>query len=186
VEGRRNHRIEMLRGESDRLEEAEDWDGVFKKLGEVLNVDGGLVFARAGRDRARALAELHKRIEFFLAEPKLLQSERGGAEAMGILADAKEGHPGPKLKEKSARLQAMVDAATAVIPLELTSDGATQVAIFKKGQFPPFARQTVEMRPGTWTVVGTRAGYRDVRMTLELKAGDSGQTLDVRCSEKVR
>ena len=46
-----------------------------------------------------------------------------------------------------------------------------------------FKEKTLELRPGTYVVVGTRKGYRDTRVTLEVAAGRTGEPVGVRCEE---
>jgi hypothetical protein len=67
----------------------------------------------------------------------------------------------------------------------LQSDGLTQVSIYHVGRLGQFTSQTLELRPGTYTVVGSRPGYRDVRQTLTVKPGSNQITLDIRCEEPV-
>jgi hypothetical protein len=67
----------------------------------------------------------------------------------------------------------------------LISDGYTDVVIYKVGRFGAFDRRDIELRPGTYTVVGTRNGYRDVRLTLDVVAGKITTPLVVRCKEKI-
>jgi hypothetical protein len=43
----------------------------------------------------------------------------------------------------------------------------------------------LELRPGTYTVVGTRRGYRDVRHQLVISPGKEPDILVVRCAEKI-
>ena len=47
------------------------------------------------------------------------------------------------------------------------------------------ARQELELRPGSYTVVGSRKGYRDVRRTLVVEAGREPPVFEIRCEEKV-
>ena len=186
VEGRRNARIEMLKGEATAAEAAEDWDLAFTKHGEALNVDAGLVFAQAGRERAQKLAQAMKRMAFFVNDPRALQSDRGLEEGRTALAEGQALTAGPRLAAMVADLSAKLAAASAKTTVTLKSDGATRIAIFKHGQFEPFTEKSIELRPGTWTVTGIRPGYRDVRLTLEIAIGDTAKTLTVACTEKVR
>ena len=67
----------------------------------------------------------------------------------------------------------------------LKSDGLTTVKIYHVGLLGQFTSQQLELRPGTYTVVGSRPGYRDVRQTLTVKPGPQQQALDIRCEETV-
>jgi len=61
----------------------------------------------------------------------------------------------------------------------------TTVKIFHVGVLGQFTSQQLELRPGTYTVVGSRPGYRDVRQTLTVKPGPQQQAVDIRCEESV-
>ena len=73
------------------------------------------------------------------------------------------------------------------VPLrvELVSDGLTEVVIYRVGRLGTFERRRLELRPGRYTVVGTRDGYRDVRLELAIVAGEEPEPLVVRCEEKI-
>ena len=53
------------------------------------------------------------------------------------------------------------------------------------GQLGTFARKVLELRPGTYTVVGKRRGYRDVRRQLVVEPEGSPPPLVVRCEEEI-
>jgi hypothetical protein len=67
----------------------------------------------------------------------------------------------------------------------LQSDGLTHVSIYHVGRLGQFTTQQLELSPGTYTVVGSRPGYRDVRQTLTVKPGSRQTTVDIRCEESV-
>mgnify|MGYP001821618753 FL=1 len=69
--------------------------------------------------------------------------------------------------------------------VELVSDGLTEVVIYRVGRFGTFERRALDLRPGKYTVVGTRKGYRDVRLELAVVAGKVPEPLLVRCEEKI-
>jgi hypothetical protein len=53
------------------------------------------------------------------------------------------------------------------------------------GPLGNFESREIELRPGTYTVVGTCAGYRDVRREVEVAAGAPPAPVIVRCEEKI-
>ncbi len=69
--------------------------------------------------------------------------------------------------------------ASKPIAVRLTSDQLTTVTLYRVGDLGAFASKEVELRPGTYTVIGSRDGYRDVRQTftvgrVELAADQRG------------
>ena len=67
----------------------------------------------------------------------------------------------------------------------LESDEKTEVTVFQVAVLGKFERVELALRPGTYTVVGTRRGYRDVRRTLVVRPGQEPAPLLVLCEEKV-
>jgi hypothetical protein len=43
----------------------------------------------------------------------------------------------------------------------------------------------LELRPGTYTVVGTRDGYQDVRQKIVVKPGPQSLRITIKCKVKV-
>ena len=69
--------------------------------------------------------------------------------------------------------------------LQLRSDGMTDVVIYRVGQMGRFESRDVELLPGRYAVVGTRAGYRDVRRDVEIPPGSTPGPVVVRCEEPI-
>src|SRR3569833_3417638 len=57
------------------------------------------------------------------------------------------------------------------VRLSLVSDNATAVAIPSIGQFGTFAKRKNKLKPGRYTVIGTRDGYREVYRDITVIAG---------------
>jgi len=53
------------------------------------------------------------------------------------------------------------------------------------GTFGSFSRRDIELKPGHYTVIGTREGYRDVRRDITVSPGQQTQTVNVSCSEPI-
>ncbi len=77
--------------------------------------------------------------------------------------------------------------ARAAIPVAvtLTSDDSTEVAIYRVGRLGTFDTHSLELHAGTYTVVGSRRGYRDVRLTLTVDPDVPSDPLDVRCTDRL-
>jgi hypothetical protein len=69
--------------------------------------------------------------------------------------------------------------------LTIESDNYTEVAVYKVGKFGRFTVHELFLRPGTYTVVGSRKGYQDVRKTLRVESGQKPQRISVICKVKV-
>lgn len=72
------------------------------------------------------------------------------------------------------------------MPVSLRSDGHTAVDVYRVGRFGTIRSKELELKPGVYTVVGHRVGYKDVRLTLRIKPGATGAALEVVCTESIR
>ena len=75
---------------------------------------------------------------------------------------------------------------TAQIPLKITleSDNLTQVAVYRVGRLGAFLKKDLTLRPGSYTIVGTRNGFKDVRKRIALKPGQPLRVTII-CREKI-
>ena len=107
-------------------------------------------------------------------------------EAREALATARSIEPSSDLlRRQIEQLQAAIETATTPIRVLLLSDNLTQVVVYKVGRLGTFDQHSLELRPGTYTVVGSRAGYRDVRRQLRVVPGGENKPLTVRCEEPI-
>jgi hypothetical protein len=89
------------------------------------------------------------------------------------------------LRSQIARLQILLPEFDVPVRLELVSDNATQVQIQRVGTFGTFSKREIELKPGKYTVVGTRPGFRDVRRDVTIAPGRDVQTISVSCVEPI-
>jgi hypothetical protein len=84
-----------------------------------------------------------------------------------------------------AELDALISAAETPVRIALTSDNATEVTVYRVGSLGVFERKDLELLPGRYTVVGSRAGFRDVRREITLLPGSPPATVVIRCEEPI-
>ena len=75
--------------------------------------------------------------------------------------------------------------ATTPIAVHLTSDQLTEVTLYRVGALGAFMSKDVELRPGTYTAIGSRDGYRDVRRTFTVVPGRTIASVNVICVEPI-
>ena len=93
--------------------------------------------------------------------------------------------PGPTLSSQVAELERALAAAAVAVPVRFESDNLTQVTILKVGRLGAFDSRVVQLKPGAYTVVGTRDGYRDVRRTIRVSADGGNAAVVLRCEEAI-
>ena len=90
---------------------------------------------------------------------------------------------GPLLRSQITRLTTLLPALEKPVRVSLVSDNLTQVTIPSVGSFGSFAQRDIELKPGRYTVIGTRDGYREVRRDITVSPGEEYLTVNVSCSE---
>ena len=168
------------------LEAEERWSEALRVYEGVLHQDGSLAFAQAGKARAAARLLLGESLQGLIERPERLSSPQVRAEAGTLLQTAQEQpSPGPVLHGQIAQLSALLPEYDRAVHLSLESDSMTQVAIPSIGTFGTFSRRDIQLKPGHYTVIGTRDGYRDVRRDITVSPGQDNQTVNVSCNEPI-
>jgi eukaryotic-like serine/threonine-protein kinase len=173
------HRSRALRAEA-----AEDWSTARNEYEAAQKLDPAVAFAVEGRPRATERRVLDERLEGYLKRPDRLTTEAVAHEAEAVLDRAAEvEQPGPRLARQMTALRAHLAAARLDVPVRLVSDGLTDVSVLRVGRLGAFKEKSLQLRPGKYVVVGTRKGYRDTRVILEVAAGRPAEPVRVRCEE---
>ena len=178
--------LKRLRRQADARVRKEDWEGAAAAYREALAIDSAAAFARTGLRQAEEHIQLHRQFDHYLAKPGRLYSAEPLANAQKLISSVPRAPAAePRLAEKIARLQALVEGAATPVRVVLNSDGQTDVVIYHVGRLGKFDRHQLELRPGDYTVVGSRPGYRDVRRVIRVRPGTSLPPLSVRCEESI-
>lgn len=169
------------------LEAEERWKEALDEYESALKIDPSLTFAQQGKTRTAARADLDSALQAIIDEPDRLAAPSVRDEANSLVAKAQSiDGAGPVLRSQVARVQILLPEFDKPVRLELVSDNATQVAIQRVGEFGSFARREIELKPGKYTVIGKREGFRDVRRDITIAPGnDQAQTISVSCVEPI-
>ena len=141
---------------------------------------------RASIRKAEARLAVNQQFDHYLKQPERLFAAEPLANAETLLQSVPAAPPEePKLANKIARLQKLVDGANTPVSVTLSSDGETEVNIYHIGPIGTFTEQQLELLPGTYTVVGSRYGYRDVLKELKVIPGSGTKLLSIRCEDPI-
>jgi tetratricopeptide (TPR) repeat protein len=175
------HRLEALARQAD-----EQWADALRHFEAVLAHDPNLSFAKQGEQQASDRLELEGKLHQYLAQPERWWSERGRQEATSLLYDAKavEGN-WPRLTIQVEQLVKQLELAERPVTVRLVSDSSCNVVVYKIGRLGSFTSHELSLRPGRYTAVGTRDGYRDVRRDFMVHTNRAPEPVIVRCNEKV-
>jgi hypothetical protein len=179
-------RIEELRKKALKAENSESWEQALKFHLAVLEIDQNVQFAARGKELAFKRIQIEKRINFFLDDPEVLDADSQLGNAILLVHEVEEIEPkGPRLKAGLKELTQLVETAQTPVIIAIESDNITEVAVYKVGKLGRFAVRELSLRPGTYTVVGARDGYKDVRQKIVIRPGQGPLRISVKCKVKI-
>jgi tetratricopeptide (TPR) repeat protein len=179
-------RVSSLNAQAEALADAEDWKGAVSLYQAILAVDASVVGARNGLAESQRRAELAQRMSDAISSPDRL-SDTPVLDATRQLLDYARGiaAPGPVLTAQIGELDAQVRRAVVPVSVRFESDNLTEVVIYKVGRFAPFVSRDIDLRPGVYTAVGARSGYRDVRLDFRVQPESAMQPVVIRCEDPI-
>ncbi len=184
-QARRLSRMKRHQKEALDAERSEDWDRALTAYNATLEIDPRVRFAARGKAHSLEMIQINKRIAFYLDKPEVLESDKTLEKAVQLLSEAESKKAkGDQLKARVEKLRHLVQTAQIPLTITLESDNLTHVAVYRVGRLGTFIKNELTLRPGTYTIVGTRNGYKDVRQLVVLKPGQPLR-VTVICREKI-
>ncbi len=185
-QGIRLGRISELERTAHALEKSEQWAAVIETYESILELDSNLEFANAGIARARQMTALHAQLQSYIDDPDVLSAPSTMQRATNLFLDVtRMAEIGPRLGEQRDELSRLLKRAATPLVVKLVSDNATSVSIYKVGKLGSFETHELSLRPGTYVAVGSRAGYRDVRLEFRVAPEIESGPVVVRCEEAI-
>lgn len=182
----RASRVAALRQRAASLEEQEHWSQAAATYGAALREDPSLAFAKRAKAQDEERAELSNALQEIVSHPERLTVPSVRDEAMVLLQQARGQTPsGPVLQSQIQQVAQLLPQLDRPVLLNLVSDNATEVTIPSIGVFGTFGRREIRLKPGTYTVIGTRDGYRAVHQEFTVEPGQQSVTITVSCSEPI-
>ena len=179
-------RIENLAEQARAAEAEERWPPAVSGYQALLEIDETLVFARAGLIRSSTRAGLEQRLLRIIDQPQRLAEARVLEQARQTLSEAAAlKQPGPRLLRQLEQVRETLRIAVTPIPIALRSDELTEVSINRVARLGRFLQHQLELTPGTYTALGVRSGYRDVRREFTVVYGQTNPDIEIRCVEPI-
>ena len=176
---------------AEREERNENWEAAATAYKEALTLDPSLVQASEGLARAEPMADLFSRLNTIveksarLVDPTILgDAQTTVKEAKDALNDSDENSAMPKLEALWNQTVKVVENASTPLPVTIASDGVTEITIKRVARLGVLTSRTVSLRPGQYQLLGSRVGFRDVLMTLNVGV-DRENSIDIRCTEAI-
>lgn len=178
--------ITKHRQTAERAVAEERWDDAVEAFEAALEVDGTLRFAVEGLRFARTRAQLDTNLKAILDDPGRLSDDGAYAGAAQLFRQGvavEDG--GARLTKQLDELESLLELYQQPVAVSLQSDNATDVTVLKVARLGRFSTHELKLRPGYYTIVGARNGYRDVRRQVEVLAGQPTPPITIRCDEKI-
>lgn len=186
AEQQRRAAIGQLKEKAEGLRDQEQWQQAGEAYEAILGLDPDLLFATAGQKQAAKRTELDRSIRDAVDRPHRLQDTPQQTAAASLLAYARQIEPqGPKLRSQIEALESLLKAVQTPVAVIIESDNQTDITIYHVGRIGPFLTREIVLKPGTYTVVGSRDGYRDVRKEITVRSDGSHYRYDIRCEEAI-
>ena len=184
-QARTRARLLSIQEQAERAEREERWQDAIDLFEEALAIDALILYANEGIARAKPRADLDQRLEAIVTEKNRLTDRRVLTLAQETLDEAQEvPSPGARLQRQIVAATATIDYATTPVTIQMNSDGLTDITVLRVQRLGLIQQQVLTLRPGTYTAVGMRNGFRDVRIQFEVKPGQLN-AIDVRCVEAI-
>ncbi|WFB35047.1 hypothetical protein P3T73_12840 [Kiritimatiellota bacterium B12222] len=168
-----------LQAKAVKYERDEAWSLAHKTWLQMKSLDPEAPWVEDGLQQSLRWKIIDEKITRGLAHPASEQS--------GLWIEEfkdREGWP-MGLRKRADDLEALRMLVLTPVEVRLLSDFETEVSISKVGRWSPFKEKTIQLKPGSYVAKGGRFGYRDVRITFEVKPGQKDLVVEVVCREGI-
>lgn len=159
----------------------EKWQQAIQHFRDALNLQLDTAFAQEGLDRATFFSEKTMQMDDLLRKPERLADDSVASFASSLLMEVEATELPPRFAETASKLQQMLLAYSSSVQVTLVSDNRSEITLLRRESFSPFREKTLQLKPGQYTLVARRDGYRDKRITftVPLDASDFSVTIGV-------
>lgn len=190
VQAKNNHtqaQISRHFQQAEQFEQKEQWQPANDYYQKVMGLDKSVIKARVGEIRTAARAKLDTQLQDTITQPERLATPSVYRQGKRFYQDGKGiKNPGPRLTDQLSQLAKLLTGIRIPVAVQLQSDNQTKVTLYKVGELGSFSAKNIDLRPGNYTVVGTRNGYRDIRREFTLLPNSDLTTIVVQCEEKIQ
>ncbi len=182
----RQDKITALRSDALHFESVEEWDYAAKSYQQILNLSPNSNFATDGLHNTQIRFAYLNKLDTYIKEESRLSTKQVADEAKKLLSEiALLENPGDKIKHRVDKLEYLLIQANLPISITLKSDNLTDIVVFKVAKFGKFENKHLKLKPGKYTLVGSRPGYRDIRKVLLVTADMQEKVFSVQCEEQI-
>ena len=185
VSAKTDDKLTRLKKQGPTAEAKENWSAAVSAYEQASGIESNVSFARDGLSRAKSRARLDKQFRTAIEEPERLSDVAVAEATTKLMTQANSITPrGPVLNAQLQQLEALIQRYNTLVAVTLQSDLETEVILYKVSRLGRFEQTQLTLRPGKYTAVGTRNGYRDVRKTFTVDPNGTGAIV-IACTEKI-
>ena len=177
-------KLSSLQNRCIGFRKAERWEDVITVCETAKKIDPDAAFFIQQKQEAKRRLAIDRKLQSIIARPERLQEKGPLEEARQTLRYARS-IPGtwPRLESRIKSVDRLIANALKKIRVTLHSDKLTHVIIYRVKDLGRFTKQELFLHPGTYTVVGRRPGYRDIRISFRVK--DQPVDIHIACEEPI-
>lgn len=180
------HQLISLKSKGARQEQQEQWQQALQTYQQALKLDPSVIYAQEGLQRAQPRAQLEQQLQALINKPQRLSDPAVAKASAQLLAKSRQiAAPGPVLQQQIKQLEQVLEKANTTVSVTLRSDQQTSVTIYKVARLGQFSERQIDLRPGNYTAVGSRDGYRDVRRDFSISSEGSAEPIVIVCTEAI-
>ena len=179
-------RVDALAGRARQAEIDEDWQQAVQAYDQILEIESGSIQGLIGKANTGARLELDQKLMAYRNDVDSLLDPAVREKARVTLGEAKVlPSSGARLQEQIAYLDAELNKLVGEVKVRLLSDGVTDVRILRQSRLGVFQQEELILVPGKYIVVGSRSGYRDVRLEFIVRSGEPIEPVKITCTEVI-
>lgn len=181
-----SQQVGSLSGRARQAEAEEDWQQAVEAYTQILQLESGSIDGLIGQARAQARLVLDRNLVAYRSDFDSLLDSVVREQARTALDQARDlPSAGPRLLEQIASISAELDKLVGEVNVQLVSDGETDVRILRQSRLGAFRQEELILSPGKYVAVGSRSGFRDVRLEFVVRSGEPLEPLKIACTEAI-
>jgi len=162
------------------------WAEAISSAEAALRLDPAASAARASLERASRGQQVEASLDQILSAPGRLSDAGAYKNAQAVAQTARSsGDLGPQVPSKIAALETLLTTMATPQKLDVISDGKTSVTVERVGSLGKIEKVSIELKPGKYVLRGSRQGYRDVRMEIDIAPNSPQSSYEIICDERI-
>ena len=162
----------------------ERWADALSAYEEALQQDANLQFAVDGRREANERLRISRALATIVSQAEQLSDDKRMRQAEALVQRASAlPSSGPQWAAALSAARATLAAHRSPVPVVLNSDNTTEITVYRVGRLGAFTSRELQLRPGRYTIVGSRDGCQDVRK--EVLVTPDMAPIDIRCESRL-